>query len=224
MPEVQTFREEVLGGQVLSVAKAREWLRAHEVEPGDYNTSLPKDLRFRKGQKSVGLKLTPEVLKLVGAVRVLIGDRWQWEQGQAVRFVLCGTPPEIAPVGVAVSVNWHPEHDRITLEIARGATVEEVISAFRRARRMADKQGGHFARFRSRQATQKTLELAVYVAKTPALKWKDRMVKWNAEFPKWSYGDGKNSVSRFAQDGNAAYKYVTGRSWPQRKARREATM
>lgn len=217
VPEVGRFREAV-GGKPLGVGEAKRWLRGHALKPSGYNVSLPKRLRLEVGETSVGLNPShPEVRLFSDAVASLS----TWEQAQAVGFILCGFPPTLSPVGVAVSYRVDPTEDRIILEVRRGATVAEVIGAFRRARTLVRAAGRESpalrsrAKFRSRQPSAKTCNLAVFVARTAELSWKERMERWNAEFPEWRY----KTVSRFNPDGLAAYRTVTGRAWDQRKRR-----
>jgi len=222
-PEVRAFRAEVLGGRVLTPEEAKRWIHESVAEEGPpkpwLQLSLPKEFQMGTTYVLIGETGTASRLKAVAKRLVETG---YWTEPQAVRFILCNLPPAMSSVKFTVNFSWHPDRNRIVLDIDRNATVAEVVQAFKRARRMTP-QGEFLARYRrSRPLSEKHLRLAVFLAQTPELTWENRMKRWNEMWgethPSWLYLD----LREFRRDSVNAYQRVRGLKWKQRERRKAA--
>ena len=224
-PEVQAFRREVLGGRVFTPEEAKRWLYERKAEeeqdPKPWRTlSLPKELQVG-GTYVLKIAQGGALSRLKKAAEELVKTGY-WTEPMAVRFLLCDLPPVISPVKFKVTYSWHPDRNRIVLDIDRNATVAEVVQAFKLARRMTP-TGELVARYRrSRPLSEKHLQLAVFLANTPELTWENRMQQWNKMWEETHPSRLYQDLREFRRDSVNAYQRVRGLKWKQRERRKAA--
>lgn len=120
-----------------------------------------------------------------------LAERFTWREPEAVRFVLTDMAPEVRTISARAHVNIEePTSTRMTLSIDPALSPRAVADAYRHARQ-------HFLRARHRELTEKHARLAAFAAVWPAGEtWAQRMSRWNARYPAWTYDQPTN----FARD------------------------
>ena len=214
-----------MGGRVFTPEEAKRWLYERKAEeeqdPKPWRTlSLPKELQVG-GTYVLKIAQGGALSRLKKAAEELVKTGY-WTEPMAVRFLLCDLPPVISPVKFKVTYSWHPDRNRIVLDIDRNATVAEVVQAFKLARRMTP-TGELVARYRrSRPLSEKHLQLAVFLANTPELTWENRMQQWNKMWEETHPSRLYQDLREFRRDSVNAYQRVRGLKWKQRERRKAA--
>lgn len=136
-----------------------------------------------------------------------LGRKYGWPEADAVTFVLIGAIP--VPPLARITWTWSPERgfygQKITLQVLPWVSPSEVAAFYREVRK--ETPFGKYARVRKPKAlTEKGRRLAVFLATTPSLSWRERMSQWNATYPQWSY----KYIATFRRDALTAYRKVTG--------------
>jgi hypothetical protein len=141
-------------------------------------------------------------LDRLGRLGETLASTFGWQPAQATVFVLTGVPPMISAVRAkvpAVKVRYEFELDwarRITLDVDPGASSQEVVEAFERARAEYHQTG-------RRRTSVKHLRLAAFAGAEHADQpWAERFRLWNEHFPKWAYPHQSN----FRRDAAAAQR------------------
>jgi hypothetical protein len=131
-------------------------------------------------------------LDRLGRLSETLTANFGWQPAQASVFVLTGIPPMIPAVRAevpAVKVRYDFELDwarRITLDVDPGASTQEVVEAFERARAEYHHAG-------RRRTSVKHLRLAAFTGAEHVDKpWAERFRLWNERFPDWTYAQESN--------------------------------
>lgn len=148
-----------------------------------------------------------EVLGWLKRIAEELGKKYGWPEADAVTFVLTGAMP--VPPLARITWTWSPERgfygQAITLQVLPWVSPSEVAALYREIRK--ETPFGKYVRVHKPKAlTEKGRRLAVFLAATPGLSWRERMEQWNATYPQWSY----KYIATFRRDALTAYRKVTG--------------
>lgn len=132
------------------------------------------------------------VLDAARALGTKLADSFGWRPVQATAFLLSDVVPLIPSVRRTVS-GFKIRHGidlvwarRITLDIDPAAEEEQVVAAYRQARR-------EMGLGRRGTLSPKHTRLAVFALVEHAeLSWRSRFEAWNDDFPDWSYSQESN--------------------------------
>jgi hypothetical protein len=223
--DVQTFRHEVLGGELLTFAGVAEWVEgmaAADGRPTHYVTApipeerqLGEPMALSEAPQSGRLELLHYLIEgsdwihkkptkaggVLDRLRLLsetVARVFDWWPAQGSVFVLTGLPPERASVRMSVKTSVvMPALSRVDLEIDPTTSPSEVAQVYRTIQ--TDVLGGR--QFRSQG--EKHLNMAVFVHRhRPRPTWAKLMKAWNQEHPEWAYEDWR----RFQRDAKAAHE------------------
>lgn len=164
-PGVEHFREQRLGGSLLSGEEAEQAYFA----PGVRNT-------------------TDEELADLGR---RLGEYYNWSQGDAEWFILTGEAPTLHPLGVSYREQasvYGPDYGEITLHVAPWVSADTVKQAFLRMRSQI--RGGQ----KPGTVSERRLEVLRFVeaehARSGLRPGSAAMLEaFNQEHPHWSYPD-----------------------------------
>jgi hypothetical protein len=245
-PDVASFRQEVLGGRVLSEEEAYRFVRSpilatapRECLEGfpdllavegriitwredEIELELTRPVRRRwRGRSAWELLRYPqegreEVVRVasqsvLGELRRLasrLAERYGWQEGQAVWFLLTDRTPWVSPGSWRLASRFAPFAVRpvVVMEVEPWLPPAAVMDAYRRIQRQLGL---------GRNVGEKALALvsfladhmAVRLAGEPRLEfppWRKLMALWNESHPDQRYED----VRRFARDCRAALERV----------------
>jgi len=121
-----------------------------------------------------------------------------WQEAQAVAFVLSGVIPVIPKGRLRYNFHMHMPAT-ITMTLDPRLSKDEVASLYARHRRKLFEG-------QDKPMSEKHLKLAVFLAENPSGTWAERMSKWNACYPQWTY----ENYRTFCRDALAAYGRVRG--------------
>lgn len=143
------------------------------------------------------------VLGYLSWVAQQIGRDDNWTEPRAAAFVLCGLAPPFWPIRSSIRETRRPATTRIVLEIEPRTTREAVADAFDKARQSLELAA--LEQDSARTVGHKTAELAAFRAEHLEVPARLRP-KWNSQFPKWAYEDGRS----FGRDLRRAWKAIVG--------------
>ncbi len=226
IPEVATFRSEVLRGHLLRPDRVLQWIKrkagkqsavsgwsfrlentdgslvrapwAIEAVSPDLRSSL--ELTLLDGESPVHFGICADgILGRLKSVSLLLEGRYRWPEHETIQFLLAGVPPTTGPIA-KVLVD-HSQEDfrflRITIEADPTASPREVADLFSKARSPE--------RTRSKPLSKKHAELGVFAsAQNDGRTWAEAMTNWNFMHPEEQYGD----AGRFTRDCRQAYKRI----------------
>lgn len=235
LPEVKSFRRELLQDRLLTLEEASEWIesqpeadrsshRQRILKPGE-SASL-SDYGFRTipyakpgsqwAYHKTASKNPEEPLGRLGALAEKLQKRCHWTEASAVMFVLTDMAP-----GMAGRINWNSGPlgiEYITLEFPAWYHEEDVCRMLRQARGpsfLRDTPGKPVVR-RSRALSERIARLVVFTCRhmdgegRPSGGWKSVCAAWNADplviEKQWSYP----SAQAIASDFNRAAKRLGG--------------
>ncbi len=233
--EVISFREEELGGTLLTVEAIPEWVVATAKEDGPATTyiRIPQDTeampRTTDDYRALdGVEISGDILEYPGAgerftaiavradgtldwlrdIARLLARSWGWPEGSAVAFILTGCL--VAPIrGTAtLSVKYpYPARSTVTIEVvADSVSKSEVADLYAQVVKKGDFSAAAGV---GRPMGDKHARLAVAAAKHAQSErtWRESMRIWNrTQDDEWNYVDTK----RFGHDAREAFKRVTG--------------
>ena len=222
LPEVQEFRDDVLGGDLLTPEQAENFLRAEELKDrseeelssyAGYVYGLdreelkehvipphPKDGYFSEESAYYREELVSPFWfrddnKAIGLrdLSLYLASVYPWEPEDAAWFVLTGEPPEV----VSVRLSYHPRRGVFSLTFAPWISEPTLRQAYRKVRDRAHGGKGN------RQPGEKALAVLRFVSeRTPPEKkpkWTELMKIWNSKCrdgeypPDWEF----SAVSTF---------------------------
>lgn len=200
-PEVRKFRQEYLGGRLLTDEKARAFLDERGGPHGTNKAARPSVPALeRLSDKHRGRYRTPSEMEVLIKLADKLSKIYPWREGDALWFVLTGYPPPIRPVEVWISIPlfdtprpYKPNTAKITVTAHAWVGAEVVERAFRGAQRQV-LGGDAYAR-----RDERTLEVVRFVARRMREygkeTWEQRRKAWNETYPHWSY----HNFRRFRQ-------------------------
>jgi hypothetical protein len=122
-----------------------------------------------------------------------LADRYRWSRGQATVFVLTGLTPVLSPISIETrTVGTIPAAEEVRITVRPTATPEDVMEAFRTARK-------EFFGTRTRSIPPRQAHLVLYrlgrVHHKPDESWTETQVAWNQHFersrPGWKFTSAK---------------------------------
>lgn len=189
-PDVLSFREEVLGGELLEVDQVREWLENQKEEHGPRLI-----IRFADGgfiPRSVSVRKS-EPMHRLSVLAAVLTRFCPWDKAEAVSFILCGRVPLVPRARVHLPAYFALPYNRVQLDLDPHLAPQEVAALYRAVRKVAVMQ-------RDRPLSKRTLELTLFLARRPDLGPKTLVKEWNRVFPEWAYSD-ERSFARAAREG-----------------------
>ena len=166
--EVIGFRNEVLGGKLMSAEEAAQWVRHHTVVP-------PEDRGEREhlGHEDTTLLRLEE---LAHHLNVL----YSWSVESAIAFVLTGYPPMMPPIENRLIRKRILQRDRASVQLTR---VVLNIDPFEKPTRVAE----YYSQIRKtllgklpRKQGVRDMRLAVFTyGECPGMSWEQKRMAWN---------------------------------------------
>ena len=231
MEGVAAFRREVLRGRLLKPHRVAVWIKKHKKADGPPTSwvtlpwdtgdtgSVPRTLEelcssggsvhlrtIRYGDSRISATARGGVLDRLRVAADQLVSYFEWEQRNAVHFILAG---EVPPISRA-RVQWAPLREpfpalrRVVLDVSPRLSPEEVKRIFVRVRN--EMGGGTGTARRSRPLTPRHADLAVFVAERKrGWAWHQVHAEWNRTFPY-----RPTALKQFIRDARAAYKRITG--------------
>ena len=234
--DVQTFRSDALGGELLPRDGVEVWVRAREDVPTVWvRVPVSRDR----------LQVNPDGIRIKPALRAAeLRDSWSEqkylryldEQGepQLVATTAGGALDALRELGEALanSYGWTREQSTVFLltdavplleEIRVHATIRSLPATSRivlevdpnmrpaRVQKVYGEQRKRLLARRPRPLGEKSLALARFLAESdPTLTWRERLPIWNRIHPEWAYPP--TNVQNFHRDAVAAQRrLLTGR-------------
>lgn len=173
---------------------------------GSQARSFPVDARSALGE--------------LGAIAARLARGYHWTDDEAATFVLTGRPPRVAPVVARVRATQRAATSRITLSVDPRISPTELGKIYGDLRRLPLLEAivGHRA---SRPLDERSVSLAVFVARHHDESWARMRQRWNAEHPEWPF----NNDRAFWTDARRAWQRVVGAQFSkEERARRRGLM
>ena len=166
--EVIGFRDEVLGGKLMSAEEAAQWMRHHTVVP-------PEDGGKQKhlGNGEITLLRLEELAHHLNGV-------YSWSVESAVTFILTGYPPMMPPIENRLIRKRILQKDRASVQLTR---VVLNIDPFEKPTRVAE----YYSQIRKtllgklpRKQGVRDMRLAVFTyGECPGMSWEQKRRAWN---------------------------------------------
>jgi hypothetical protein len=204
------FRRELLGGQLLSPDKIKDWIVSMASKEGMTIEVVMELLYYGvpddKWQYSIPVA-KGGVLERLRELSKYLGSKYNWQEAQATTFVISGLIPLLPLAQSTLNLNrrsLYPAHDTVTIKLSPHLSPKEVANIYSKARRKLMTNGQK----RNRPITKKHLELAVFYHTHQGMKWAEIKNLWNKEYTKYRYtGLG---VTNFARDAKYARDRLLG--------------
>lgn len=188
---VTPFRQEVLGGVLVSADGVAEWIEARKIESGmpvEYMTIRPdgtaqtrrRVLRYARPASDATFTVATMVgseLERLRSVSAEVASFCNWSEAASTEFVLTGQVPHMATVtGALIDRSPLSARSRIVLTIDPSCTPSEVELGYRRYRAV------HFRRIRRLKPSR--AQLAAFAHENAGLPWARIRDRWRERQPK----------------------------------------
>lgn len=206
-PVVVSFREEVLSGRLIALDDLPAWIEDQNRSLGSPATWEHRDVLsypVRGQDADHKAYVRPDsVLHRLKRLCSTLNQDYDWQEAQAVAFVLSGLVPLLPKARVTTKIKSNGLTS-ITLQVDPRLSSQEVASIYAKARNEVFK--GH-----DKPMTDKHLELAVFLAEKSEDRatWPSLLKVWNQGHPDWFYSDWRH----FARDARSAWERIRGLKW-----------
>jgi len=202
LPQVRRFRQDILQGHLIAPDAVPAWVRAQAERDGLPGGGAPL-LKYPEVQGEAWISVHPAGVlgKLRNVVQVL-SLSYGWDQAEAVRFVLCDTPPTLPARAFHRQGIFPCASGRILLDLPPWVSDDEVLSLYH--------QGKHNAGLaHQKPLSSKIAALVQFVCRRlgengqPVGGWATVWQEWNAAYPQWRYATWQQMCSDFRRKEHA---------------------
>jgi hypothetical protein len=192
-PEVIGFRDEVLGGKLMSAEEAAQWMRHHTVVP-------PEDGGKQKhlGNGEITLLRLEELAHHLNGV-------YSWSVESAVTFILTGYPPMMPPIENRLVTRSILQREDASIRLTR---VVLNIDPFEKPTRVAE----YYSQIRKtllgklpRKQSLRDMRLAAFTyGECPGMSWEQKRRAWNVVARENGWKPASDDRRNFRRDALAA--------------------
>lgn len=210
--EVQNFRNDILGGRLLSPEEVLPWIRSVAKEEG---RETPHKLGtlwvyfwpYNNLRYPIQFKAEGVLCRLAGLAEQ---QKDFWPEPAAIHFILTGQHYPVHRYITEYKIDGHYQIPWVSLRVHPSLSGDEVRTLYLEERNRLNKNWPGFTS--PKGLTEKHLALAVFAVKQSG-SLASRLPEWNNVHPGWPYADSASARGTFARDCRAAYERLTGWKW-----------
>ena len=192
-PEVIGFRDEALGGKLMSAEEAAQWTR--------HPTVIPPEDGGKQEQLGHGEMTLLRLEQLAHHLNVV----YSWSVESAIAFVLTGYPPMMPPIENRLIRKRILQKDRASVQLTR---VVLNIDPFEKPTRVAE----YYSQIRKtllgklpRKQSVRDMLLAVFTyGECPGMSWEQKRMAWNVVARENDWKPASDDRRNFRRDALAA--------------------
>jgi hypothetical protein len=192
-PEVIGFRDEVLGGKLMSAEEAAQWTR--------HPTVIPPEDGGKQEQLGHGEMTLLRLEQLAHHLNVV----YSWSVESAIAFVLTGYPPMMPPIENRLVTRIILQREEASIRLTR---VVLNIDPFEKPTRVAE----YYSQIRKtllgklpRKQSVRDMRLAVFTyGECPGMSWEQKRMAWNVVARENGWKPANDDRRNFRRDALAA--------------------